>query len=94
MRFLFFCIPMLLLSAQAVLAQALPVWTEADRARLKKGEIIAGADILVEDPDMVPLPKIAPEPEVPPLEPAEPEPEYDPKELPQEFLAAYFLTSP
>ncbi|MCP5535778.1 MAG: hypothetical protein H7A51_06025 [Akkermansiaceae bacterium] len=79
---------------QTVSAQALPAWSEADRARLKKGELIAGADILVEAPDAVPLPRVAPEPEVPPVEPAEPEPEYDPKVIPQEYLADYFLSNP
>lgn len=91
---LFIAASMFLFSAGVALSQALPVWSKADRARLIKGELIAGSDILVDDPDTLPLPKIAPEPEVPSIEPVEPEPEYDPTELPQDYLADYFLSSP
>ena len=90
----FVAVSLFLFSAGVALSQALPVWSEADRARLKKGELIAGADILVDDPDTLPLPRVAPEPEVPSIEPVEPEPEYDPTELPQDYLADYFLSSP
>lgn len=91
---LFVSASLFLFLAGVALGQALPVWSEADLARLKKGEIIAGADILVDDPDTLPLPRIAPEPEVPSIEPVEPELEYDPTEIPQVYLADYFLSSP
>ena len=84
------------LAAGAVIAESLPlpVWSEQDRARLRSGELVAGAAILVEDSSQVVLPKVPPEPELPSMEPVEPVPEYDPVVIPEEFLADYFVTQP
>lgn len=75
-------------------AQALPKWSPLDRARLKKGELVVGAALLVEDAREAPIPRVVPKPEVPPIELVEPEPEYDPTLLPQEYLVDYFETVP
>lgn len=74
-------------------AQSLPAWGEDDRARLKKGELVPGAALLVEDSPGRPEPGVAPEPEEPSLELVVPEPDYDPKIIPEEYLEDYFLAS-
>ncbi|MEK6196108.1 MAG: hypothetical protein N2F24_17990, partial [Deltaproteobacteria bacterium] len=82
-----------LMSLDGLLAQSLPTWGNEDRARLKKGELVPGAALLVEVPPERPEPRVAPEPEVPSLEPVVPEPDYDPKVIPDEYLGDYFSTS-
>ncbi|WP_435894882.1 hypothetical protein [Oceaniferula spumae] len=82
------------LAPQTSLAQALPVWSAEDRAKLSKGELIAGAGLLVDDSAASELPEVAPDPEVPSLPPEEPEPVYDPEVIPEEFLSAYFSATP
>lgn len=84
----------MLATVTSISAQALPSWTPEELVRLKKGELIAGAALLVEDPAEIPLPRVAPEPEVPSIEPVTPEPEYDPKEIPEEYLKDYFVFAP
>ncbi len=76
-----------------VSAQGLPTWTPKERELLRKGELIPGAALLVEEPEDSPLPHVAPEPEVPSIEPVVPEDPYDPKIIPQEYLAKYFKSS-
>lgn len=78
--------------AQQAAGQPLPAWTPEDLARVKNGDIIAGAGLLVDSP--ADAPQIAPDPAVPPLPEPEPEPPYDPKVIPGEFLSAYFATAP
>ena len=84
----------LLLSMSSMLcAQSLPSWTPEELKALKKGEIIAGADILVDGYVDNTLPLIAPEPEVAPLETSESDSDYDPAIIPVEYLEKYFAHS-
>lgn len=83
-----FLLPLL----QQAFGQALPAWTPEDRARLRKGDIIAGAGLLVDAPPARNQP--APDPEVPSLPELPPEPPYDPELIPEELLSAYFSTTP
>ena len=86
---------LLLLVSYSARAESLPQWSDEDRARLLRGEIIAGADILVEDKRVIASLRLGLESEVlralPPE--LEPEPEYDPKVVPSEFLPLYFTSS-
>lgn len=82
-----------LMPSEVLPAQSLPAWGEDDRALLKKGELIPGAALLVEDSSERPEPRVAPEPEVPSLDPVVPEPDYDPQVIPEEYLEDYFLAS-
>lgn len=76
-------------------AVPLPQWSKEDQAKLRKGELIPGASLLVEDEDGADLPKVTPEPDEKTPEPVvPPEPEYDPKTIPSEYLANYFQTVP
>lgn len=77
-------------------ALALPSWTEEEKARLKKGEIVPGASLLVESGDAALLTKpgaARDEPEEAIPEP-DPEPEYDPRTIPSKHLATYFQKLP
>jgi len=78
---------------EPVSAQDLPKWTDEDRARMKKGDFIAGAILLVDDPTINEIPEPAAGAKVEIPEPEEAEPEYDPEVIPEEFLAAYFATN-
>ena len=64
------------------MAESLPVWSKKDRARLLRGELIAGADILPAVGNL--------EPELPAVEDLE----YDPDVIPPEFLSVYFDSNP
>ena len=92
---LFQCLFLLLLVSDFVHGESLPQWSDEDRARLRRGEIIAGIDILVEDKRVIASLGLGSDSEVlralPPE--LEPEPEYDPKVVPSEFLPLYFTSS-
>lgn len=75
-------------------AQSLPKWTDVDRARLQKGEIIVGTILLVDDPKVSELPKVDKDVIVAVPEPEIPEPPYDPTEIPEEFIKGYFASKP
>lgn len=79
-----------LLALGSAAAESLPAWNKEDRAKLMRGELIAGADIFYEDPAKMLLPGEVPQAEIPPLEPVEPLPAYDPEVIPHEFLDVYF----
>jgi hypothetical protein len=86
----------LLVSALAH-AESLPQWSNEDRDRLLRGEIIAGTDILVEDEKVMASLglRLDSDSEVLRALPPElkPEPEYDPKMVSSEFLPLYFTSS-
>ena len=86
----------LLVSASAH-AESLPQWSNEDRDRLLRGEIIAGTDILVEDEKVMASLglRLDSDSEVLRALPPElkPEPEYDPKMVSSEFLPLYFTSS-
>lgn len=81
--------------SQQLSGQALPAWSDEDRARLKRGEIIPGAILLIDElPAENKTPQPAPDPEVPSLPEVVPEPPYDPELIPDVFLSDYFSKSP
>ena len=84
---------LLLLLSDSAHAESLPQWSDEDRARLLRGEIIAGTDILVEDEAVMASLNLGSDSEVLRALPPEPEPEYDAKMVPSEFLPLYFTSS-
>lgn len=84
---------LLLMASASVIAESLPQWKDEDYARLRRGEIIAGVDILVEDKEVMASLKSILAGEVLPILPEELELAYDPKVVPDEFLRRYFTRS-
>ncbi|MDG1358021.1 MAG: hypothetical protein P8P36_07495, partial [Akkermansiaceae bacterium] len=83
---------LLLLTCVSVVAESLPQWSDEDFARSRRGEIIAGVDILVEDKEVMALLKLSLADEVLPILPEEPELVYDPSVVPEQVLKRYFST--
>jgi len=79
---------------QEVVGQSLPEWSPEDRVRLKKGELIAGAGLLIDNPPANDLAQPAPDPSTPSLPEEISEPPYDPELIPAEFLDDYFSKAP
>jgi len=91
---LFSIVMTMLVLCEQVSAESLPSWSNEDRARLSRGELIVGADILVEDPPKIPPKAQIVEEDVLLIEPPEPEPVFDPELIADEFLPVYFLSYP
>ena len=83
---------MLLICVSAV-AESLPQWSDEDDARLRRGEIIAGIDILVEDKEVMAALRLSLVDEVLPTLPKEVKLVYDPHIVPEDFLKRYFALS-
>lgn len=84
---------LLMLTGVPLFAESLPQWKDEDYARLLRGEIIAGADILVEDKEVMALLKTSLSGEVLPVLPEDSDLVYDPHIVPDDFLQRYFKTS-
>ncbi len=106
MRMLVFSLGLMgLFHLQGVVAQSLPQWSSEDLARLKSGELIVGAAILVDDVNEL-SGENASESVSPPLEPVVPLEVVNPLELdpedraeearaiPEEYLDDYFSKAP
>ncbi|MGB2402712.1 MAG: hypothetical protein ACPIA7_04810 [Akkermansiaceae bacterium] len=83
----------LLLTLVSVFAESLPQWEDEDYARLLRGEIIAGIDILVEDQEIMASLKLSLSGEVLPVLPEDKDLRYDPQVVPDDVLQRYFKTS-
>ena len=76
-----------------VFAESLPQWKDEDYERLRRGEIIAGIDILVEDKEVMASLQLSLSDEVLPVLPEDAIVVYDPKIVPDDFLEHYFKPS-
>ncbi len=81
---------LLILTWVSAVAESLPQWSDEDFARSRRGEIIAGIDILVEDKEVMATLKLSLANEVLPSIPEEPAIIYDPNVVPTDALELYF----
>ena len=89
-----------LIGFSEVVARPLPQWSPEDRVRIQKGELVAGASLLVDSVPHQPTSGVQPQPVIPvptpiePIDPLESDPGYDERLIPEEYLADYFSKSP
>lgn len=90
---------MMLVACGGISAKALPQWSAEDRARLNKGEIVAGASLLVDSTPrrtasgevVAPVFPVVP---IPPVEPTPPVVDAAARHIPEEYLGDYFTKAP